>query len=148
MSITGPEAVRDDRSAAFYDAAARDQLLIRRCASCDKALAPEARTCTGCGERELMWMTASGTAMLISWATVHHPPLPAFGDQVPFPIGLVELAEGPWLHARIVPGDEPLRAGLRLCAEFVHPEEGESYPVFVQRESGWRSTSRTKGTST
>lgn len=130
-NIGGPEAVRDDRSAEFYDAAARDELLIRRCSTCGKALAPEARTCTGCGERELEWMTASGVARLVSWAVVHHPPLPAFGDQVPFPIGLVELAEGPWLHVRIVPGGVPLRAGLHLRAEFVHPAEGESYPVFA-----------------
>ena len=132
IDINGPQAVRDDRSAPFYDAAARGELLIRRCSACGHALAPEARTCSGCGGQELGWASASGAATLVSWAVVTSPPLPDFGDQVPFPVGLVELAEGPWLHARIVPGPGvSLHQGMPLRVAFAQPAEGEAYPVFV-----------------
>lgn len=129
--IAGPAAERDAHSAPFYDAAAREELLIRRCISCAHALPPEACTCTACGGQELAWISASGSARLVSWAVVHHSPLPAFSDQVPFAVGLVELAEGPWLYARIVPNGAELCAGAALWVAFVNPPEGESYPVFV-----------------
>lgn len=129
--VRGPIVTRDARTEEFFDAAAHDRLAIRRCASCNHASSPEARTCTACGSTELNWDTASGAATLVSWAVVHHPPHPDFADQVPFPIGLVELAEGPWFNARIV-GAAPgaLRAGARLRVAFVHPGAGDSYPVF------------------
>jgi len=130
--VSGPMVLRDGRSGEFFDAAAADQLAIRRCTHCNHAFSPEARTCTSCGSSELKWDIATGTATLISWAVVHHPPHPDFTEQVPFPIGLVELAEGPWIDARIV-GVDPteLRAGLPLQVAFVHPNSGgDSYPVF------------------
>ncbi|HJT91619.1 MAG TPA: OB-fold domain-containing protein [Mycobacterium sp.] len=129
--VSGPAVLRDARSGEFFDAAAADQLAIRRCTRCHHAFSPEARTCTACGSSDLSWDSATGAATLVSWAVVHHPPHPDFAEQVPFPIGLVELTEGPWINARIV-GANPadLRAGLPLRVAFIHPETGDSYPVF------------------
>lgn len=129
----GPPVLADERSAGFFEAASRDALAVRRCSACDHLLEPEGRTCTSCGSDELAWQEVSGVATLVSWAVIHHPPHPAFAEQVPFPVGLIELAEGPWLHARVV--DVPLnelRAGLSLEVAFVHPDEGDSYPVFTR----------------
>jgi hypothetical protein len=50
-------------------------------------------------------------------------------------LALVELDEGPWLHTGLaVTSPEAiaaLRAGQRVAASFVHPADGESYPVFT-----------------
>jgi uncharacterized OB-fold protein len=119
--VSGPEVTRDARSAEFYDAAARGELVIRRCTACGRFLAPETRTCSSCASTDLVWVPASGKAELVSWVVVHHPPLPALADQVPFTVGIVELAEGPWL----------LQGGTPLSVAFVRPEVGESYPVFL-----------------
>lgn len=130
--ISGPPVFGDPRSEGFFAAAALDMLVVRRCVECTRLLEPESRTCFSCGASELVWADVSGSAKLVSWSVVHQPPHPAFADQVPFPIGLVELAEGPWLHARITGvGLEDLRAGLPLTVSFVHPDEGDSYPVFT-----------------
>jgi uncharacterized OB-fold protein len=130
-AVAGPAVRRDTRSGEFFDAAGADRLAIRRCTHCSHPLSPEARTCTACGSTDLNWDTATGSATLVSWAVVHHPPHPDFAQQVPFPIGLVELEEGPWINARIVGADpDGLRAGLSLRVAFVHPEVGDSYPVF------------------
>lgn len=132
--IAGPEAVRDERSAEFFDAAARDILLIRRCDACSHFLVPEARTCSACSSGDLSWYEATGTGELVSWSVIHHPPHPAFADQVPLTVGIVELTEGPWLHARVLANHADLRASLSLTVAFLHPEQGESIPVFVARE--------------
>ena len=149
----------DDRSAPFFAAAARDVLLIKRCARCDRWLDPGATGCPGCGAADPRWEQAAGRGRLISWAVLPAgKPGPAdppdrsavsgeagpSGDagacgvctvpDAPGVLALVELDEGPWLRTRLegigATGIAGLRPGLRVTAHFVHPAEGESYPVF------------------
>ncbi len=124
---------RDERSAAFFDAAAQETLLIKRCGGCDAWLGPEAGGCPGCGAvgaGGLIWAPASGQGILISWAVVR-PPLATPRAAVPAVLALVELDEGPWLHTLLETGDPSLlKAGVPVQAHFAHPEVGESFPFF------------------
>ena len=129
--IAGPPLTGDSRSNDFYIAAGRGDLLARRCVECGHVLVPEARTCTSCTGQKLEWTRLAGRGKLVSWAVVHQAPLPAFGEQVPFTVGIVEVAEGPWLQLRIVHRDVALKVGMPLAVAFVRPDEGEAYPVFV-----------------
>ena len=116
---------RDGRTDPFFDGAAEDRLMARRCEACGRWFAPDATGCPGCGGDDLLWAEASGEAVLVSWAVAHAR------DGTTAPLALVELAEGPWLYGRLASVAEP-RAGLPLQARFIHPEEGESYPVFEE----------------
>ncbi|GAA2101730.1 Zn-ribbon domain-containing OB-fold protein [Actinomadura alba] len=123
---------RDGRTDAFFDGAAADQLMIKWCPACDRWFAPDASGCTDCGGPELVWARAGGQATLVSWAVSHARPRDD-GSPAPAPamLALVELAEGPWLHARLDGVDAGLlREGLPLAAAFEHPGEGEAYLVF------------------
>ncbi|TDB91698.1 hypothetical protein E1264_00925 [Actinomadura sp. KC216] len=116
---------RDGRTDPFFDGTAAGRLVVRRCAPCDRWLAPDAAACPGCGDEDPGWAEASGEATLVTWTIVHRP------DEPPAFLALVELAEGPWLHARLDGVDrDGLREGLPLRAAFVHPDEGESYVLF------------------
>jgi len=122
---------RDGRTDPFFDGAASGRLVIRRCPSCGHWSAPDQGTCAECGEEGLEWAGASGAATLVSWTIVHGRP--AGDGTVPPPaiLGLVELAEGPWLHARldgVTPAD--LHENLPLQARFEHPDEGEPFLLF------------------
>ncbi|MFI6321004.1 Zn-ribbon domain-containing OB-fold protein [Nonomuraea sp. NPDC050556] len=126
---TWPLIQRDDKSAPFFDAAAREVLVIRRCESCGQALPPEAAVCTTCGATGPAWCDVAGTGRLVSWTVVHRAPNRAYTDLVPYTVAIVELDEGPWLHARLET-DSP-SAGMALRAVFRHPQGSESYPVFT-----------------
>lgn len=125
-----PSMRRDEKSAKFFDAAARGDLAIRRCTSCSASLAPEAGVCTRCGETSLEWARATGAATLVAWTVVHRAPSRAYGDLVPYVVGLVEIAEGPWLYARL--DVESPRSAMDLDVTFVTSPDGESHPVFVE----------------
>jgi uncharacterized protein len=118
---------RDGRTDPFFDGAAADRLVVRRCEACGLWFAPDTTGCAGCGTDDLVWVEASGEAVLVSWAVAHSPA----GETAP--LALVELDEGPWMYGRLdgvaVPSE-----GLPMRVGFVHPDEGESYPVF--REHG------------
>jgi len=118
---------RDEASAPFFDGAAREELMIRRCAACGHAHAPATATCPDCGAADPDWVPAAGTATLVTWAVPYEK-----GAAAPALVfGLVELAEGPWMHTRVDADPAVLRAGAPLTVRFVHPEDGESYPIFV-----------------
>ena len=58
---------RDGRTDAFFDGAAADRLMIKRCGACARWYAPDASECQDCGE-ELAWAVASGLASLSTGA--------------------------------------------------------------------------------
>jgi uncharacterized protein len=130
--MSWPPMQRDVKSAEFFDAAAVGQLLIKRCDQCGQALAPEANVCTACSGTALHWAPAGGTGRLVTWTTVHKGPNRAYTDRVPYVVGVVELAEGPWLYARV--DAQNLSAGMALTTAFVDSDEGESYPIFTSED--------------
>lgn len=129
-----PRVERDEASTAFYDAAARGELLVQRGPS-GMVLAPEARTDPASGSAGLEPAVVSGTGTLVSWVVVHRAPSPALSEAVPYVSAVVELAEGPWLVVRLL-ADDPaaLRAGTPVRVRFVTSgpadEPGEILPVF------------------
>lgn len=119
----------DPRSEPFFAAAARGELLIRRCDRCGHWQAPSASQCPDCDSGSMSWMAASGAGTLVSWSVVHA----RAGRPVSVP-ALVELTEGPWLATGLCLADADrlgdLRAGQPVVAEFARPADGESYPMF------------------
>jgi uncharacterized protein len=135
MSAHLPPVERDEASAAFFDAAARGQLLVKKSAVSGTVLAPEARTDPTCGSSDLAPCAVSGDGTLVSWTVVHRPPLPLLAASVPYVSAIVELDEGPWLIVRLLADDpEQLHAGVRVQARFQRSgeadEQGEVVPVF------------------
>lgn len=116
------DVVRDDDSAEFFDGTARGQLMIKQCDSCGHHLRPDAIACSKCHGAALTWTESSGRGSLVSWIVVH-------GNETRV-VGLVELDEGPWLHARLVDVDAgTLSVGGALGVDF--EEAGaETVPVF------------------
>jgi uncharacterized OB-fold protein len=128
-----PQFQRDSKSAAFFDAAARGELFIRRCLTCDQRLAPESGTCLTCDGTDLEWTRAEGTGSLVTWTVVERPPNRAFTTLVPYTIAVVELTEGPWLYTRLTEG-VPTAVGQPVHVEFQQVPGGEHYPVFALTE--------------
>ncbi|MQY02211.1 Zn-ribbon domain-containing OB-fold protein [Actinomadura macrotermitis] len=120
---------RDGRTDPFFDGTAADRLVIKRCDACDRWFAPDAVSCPDCGEEELAWAEASGAATLVTWTVLHGRPAADGTAPPPAHLALVELAEGPWLHARL-DGVAAPREGLPLTAAYEHPAEGEAYLLF------------------
>lgn len=133
MTIHLPAVERDEASAAFFDAAARGELLVKRSRNSGRVLAPEARTDPTTGSQDLVPHAAVGTGTLVSWVVVHRAPLPALAASIPYVSAVVELAEGPWLLVRLIV-DNParLRAGVpvRVCFLRSGDGDGEVVPVF------------------
>ncbi|MEV8317327.1 Zn-ribbon domain-containing OB-fold protein [Streptomyces sp. NPDC059900] len=111
----------------YWEAAARGNLLIRRCGGCGRAHHYPREFCPYCWSEDGAWETASGHATLYTWSVVHRNDLPPFGSRVPYVAAVVDLAEGPRMMTEVVDCEESgLRIGMALEVAFREAGAGEA----------------------
>jgi len=120
----------DERSAPFFEAAARGVLRLQRCERCATWQLPVRRLCPACGSTALAWADASGRGTVWSHARAHRPSHPALRALLPVELVVVDLAEGVRMAARRAAESPPLRAGDAVVAAFEPAGEGLALPVF------------------
>jgi uncharacterized OB-fold protein len=122
MNSTGI-ARRDDATAEWFDALDEDRLLLRTCPAGHWSR-PDVLACDICRGNELSWQESAGAGHLVSLAVDH---------SAATTVAIVELDEGPWLVTRFDGALEDARAnrGDAVTVRFMHPSDGESYPVVI-----------------
>lgn len=90
-----PVPVPDDVSAQFWDAAARGELAVQRCVSCQDLQYPPEITCRRCHSDDLSYTGVSGRGRVYSFAVVERAFHAGFADRLPYVTAMVELEEDP-----------------------------------------------------
>lgn len=121
-------------TAGFWEATARGQLAIQRCAACRRFQHPPRAVCGGCGGTDLAFTTVSGRGTLYSHTVVERAFLPELRPLVPYAIGLVDLAEGPRLMAGLRIAPDRLAIDLPVVATFESVTAEVTLPFFVAAE--------------
>ncbi len=134
--VRRPVPVPDERSAPFWEAAARHVLTVARCSNCGTFAIPPDIACSACAspDPEFRFEAVSGRGTLRTWTVVRQSFLPGFDDDVPFVLVDVELEEQSGLRmiGRLLDGpDAPLRLGAAVTVAFEDIAEGISVPAFV-----------------
>ena len=114
---------------------ADDSLLVRKCAACGRAAHPPLPGCPWCGHDQGEDVAASGRGTLLTWTVCHVAFDPAFADEVPYTVGLIELAEGARVLARIPDDPDSLTPDLAVVAGFVHRADGPTLLTFTAEEA-------------
>jgi len=86
-------SVENPIDARFWDYAAKGELAVQVCAGCDASRFPPQPYCPACQSPEHQWHIASGRGTIWSYVVPHAPLLPAFGEQLPYVVALVELED-------------------------------------------------------
>ena len=121
-----------DEATAFRDALAHEQVLAQRCASCGRSSLPPAPSCLHCGSADVQHVDAATTGALYTWTVTHVAFDPAYADEVPYTVGVVDLDDGSRLSGMVEEPAENVRAGMRLQVAWRRsPVDGE--PVWVFR---------------
>jgi uncharacterized OB-fold protein len=130
LSEAPPLLEPDERSAPFFEAAARGRLLLQRCTACAAWHFPVRRRCSGCGAGALAWAEASGRGTVHGHARTHRAQHPVLRERLPIELVVVDLEEGVRVRARLAEGASPVRAGTPVRVEFEPVGEGLALPVF------------------
>lgn len=130
-----PRPVINRDNAGFWAGVAGHRLLIQRCTECRTLRFPWLPGCSRCGSPEWDTVEASGAGTVFSYVVLHHPPFPAF--DLPYAVGLVELAEGVRMVSNIVgvPHDR-VRIGMPVRLAFQRVDEEFELPVFRATAGG------------
>jgi uncharacterized protein len=134
MTPTGrplpPDAGADELDAPFWDACRRHELTVMRCGECERAYWP-ATACVEHGWAPMRWVPASGTGAVHTYTVIHHAYLPWLAHQIPYPVVVVRLEEGPFFHAGLVGCSlEDLHVGMRVEVTFEDIGHGWVLPYF------------------
>ncbi len=125
--VPSPEGLNAD----WYAWCGRGELRFQRCAGCGRWRHPPRYVCAGCGSGDWSWERSAGEGTVFTWTVTHQALHPAFADDVPYAVVVVELAEG----VRVVSGlrgvdPVELRLGLAVAVEFERRTEDITLPVF------------------
>ena len=130
-----PAPVPNADSRAYWEAAARDELLLRRCTACGKHHFPPRHLCPKCWSDEFEWTLSAGKGVVYSFTIMRRAPMPAFAQRVPYVVALVDLDEGPRMMANIL-GEDALetKIGDRVSVCFEERAGGSKLPQFRRSE--------------
>jgi uncharacterized OB-fold protein len=116
--------VNDPVTAPFWAATAEGRLTVPQCANCGYRFWPPEAVCPECLHREFDWVDVEPHGTVWSYATYRRALDPAFADDIPYVVGLVELADGLKMYG-IVQGDPAaVQIGRAVSAVFDEVDPG------------------------
>lgn len=119
-------------SEPYWEAAKQHRLELPRCNACQKFWFPPSQTCPHCLSADFAWAPVSGRGKIFSFVVYHRVYHPAFEQDVPYAVALVELDEGPRLLTNIV-GVPPEKVTCEMPVKVVFDDvaEGVTIPKFT-----------------
>lgn len=90
--------VNDPVTAEFWSATRDGRLVVQKCTECGYLRWPPVPICNECQTAGGEWVDVSKTGKLYSYAEYHRALDPAFKDDIPYCVGLVELDDGPRMY--------------------------------------------------
>jgi len=91
--LPAPRPLVDGLDTAFWEAAARHELVVQRCNACNGFQFGPEWICHHCRSFDLDWQRVSGKGRIYSWERVWHPVHPALKNACPYMVVLVELPD-------------------------------------------------------
>ena len=131
MTDLPPRPVADADTQAFWDAVVQRRLVVQRCAGCARWIWQPQPLCPACSTPDPQWTEVAGAGVVVSWTVVHPPVLPAWADDVPFTVLLVELTEGVRMVGRLVDAEpSSLSMGAPVALRW-REEAGVTLPAWT-----------------
>jgi uncharacterized OB-fold protein len=118
----------------YWEAAARGQLVVQRCAACGHLRFPPGPVCTKCLDERAEWHAVAGTATVLSHLVFHQGYGAPWNAALPYSVVMVELDEGLRMFSDIADPDRQWidadLVGRRVAVWFDPVAEGIAVPRF------------------
>jgi uncharacterized protein len=118
--------VDDHDTGGFFEAAARGELVVKKCAACGQVLHLPRAHCFSCGGSDTVWHPIAGTGTLHGWTVAEHQVHPAF--PVPYTVILVDADDVEARFVGMLPGRPDLHVGDALRVRFDQAPDGTALP--------------------
>jgi uncharacterized OB-fold protein len=130
-SVVKPVPRPSAESLPYWEGAREKKLLLQHCRSCGEFWFPPSARCRHCLSHNFAWEEVSGQGRIYSFVVYHRHYHPAFEDELPYVVAIIELDEGPRLLSNIVGGpSQDVRCDLPVRAVFEDGGHGTNIPKF------------------
>lgn len=129
-----PLPMVDEDSQPFWEATHRGDLLLKHCSACRQYHFFPRAICPHCHSDAVTWAPSKGAGSIYSFTVARRPAGPAFTDDVPYVVALVQLDEGPRIMTRIISSPEAVRIGMPVEVTFQAASEEISLTYFKVKE--------------
>lgn len=109
----------------FWDACKQHKFVLPKCRACGNVWFPPYLQCNRCLSPDREFVEASGRGVIWGRIEMNQPYIPAFVNDLPYVVALIQLEEGPFLYSNIVglPNDRiTIGMPVRVVFEDVTPE--------------------------
>jgi uncharacterized OB-fold protein len=118
----------------FFAGGLEGKLMLQRCTRCHHLIYYPRMLCPRCFSPDYQWERLSGRGTVYSFSIVWHPNHPAFTDQIPIVLVVVDLAEGPQMVATLMGcPPETVSIGMEVSVVFDSIAPDVALPRFVPR---------------
>jgi uncharacterized OB-fold protein len=128
MSKPKPVPRPAPESVPYWEAAKHHKLEVPHCNACGHYWFPPSASCPHCLSTDFAFTPVSGQGKVFSFVTFHRVYHPAFEQEVPYVVALVELEEGPRLLTNIV-GVPPDKVACEMPVKVVFDDVGDGVAV-------------------
>ena len=134
FQIDKPLPAITEEGAPYWEGCRAGELRVQRCTACARLHFPPSILCPHCLAEGGEWVALSGRGRIYSFIIVHRPQHPAFFEDVPYNVAIIELDEGIRLHSTIrdCPNDE-LSIGMPVEVVFDRVNDEVTLPRFRPR---------------
>jgi len=132
--VPKPVPIDDRDQQRYWLAAAKGELSLQRCSTCERYVHPPGPGCHHCGSADLVWddLGSQITGQVYSYVVVHRSFLRSFIDDVPYVVALVELddLDKVRITANIISIDDPseVEIGMRVRMVWEERPDGVTMP--------------------
>jgi uncharacterized OB-fold protein len=131
MEYKKPLPKPNDDNRLFWEGCREHQLRFQKCGDCGHVRWPPSIICPICYSDNTDHITAGGRGTIFSFVVYHTAFHPAFEDDLPYVVAIVELEEGPRLLTNIVScSHDELRCELAVEVVWDDITEDFSLPKF------------------
>lgn len=108
--------VTDSLTAPFWAGTRAGEIRVQQCSACGYRRWPPAAVCPECLAPAAEWTRLRDRGTVLSYCVYHRALAPAFRDEIPYAVALVQLADGPRMYGQVdgatgqVGVDEAVRA--------------------------------------
>lgn len=125
MRLEKPRPLPTPTTQPFWDGLAAGEVRIQQCSDCGGWVFYPRSRCSHCLGDRLEWRTVTGAGTIFTFSVATQATFPAFADEVPQIIAVVELPEGVHMTTTIVDAaPEDVRVGAAVTPVFDRGDDG------------------------
>ena len=120
----------------FWDFCKKHELRFQKCSSCGTFRHYPRPLCAECGSLDFEWVAVGPKGSVHSWVTAHRAFHPAFADEVPLPIVIIDVDEAPGVRMmgnfNDGTGADEVKMGMPVKIVFEDITEEYTLPKFAK----------------